>query len=209
MNASAGSLSSKQRKYCSQGAKSCAAYTGAHLKRTPSMNPTLHQPLAVHLKPQADPEFDKSCHTPLFVLRMRYAENGDWQTFVNVHAPWELLERLADNDVEAIHLETLPVNSVESRALGNRATFLVLGFRTKDGVSHPTVPRVLKLAFRRRFFGGLLGSVVGVGLLATPASWLGALLLVWGTHSVRTALPIPRQPFRIFMTVTSPSVGHP
>jgi hypothetical protein len=155
------------------------------------MNSAIHKPLALETTPLAASLPDSN----LFVLRMRYRQQGHWQTFVNVHVPVEMQQALAAGDVEAIHLEALEVNGHPQHSVTGRPDYLVVGLLTRGGQDLREVPGSFLRARRRFLVRGGGAVLAGAALLLSPLAWLGALVFAFGTHELRTAGQFRCRPF--------------
>lgn len=158
------------------------------------MNPSLHKPYAIELEPSPG-------HERLHNLRVQYRLGGNWQSFLGVHVPPELLPAICA-DVEALHLETLQTNGHPQHSLPGRPDYLVVAVASADGAKYGHLPaEYVRAAQRHRVFGVTL---MASGLVALPfglaAAFLGACLFAWGSHEWRTAGEFDCTPFRVNST---------
>lgn len=158
------------------------------------MNPTLHKPVALEAS---------VCPDGTYLLHLQYRRGGSWQTFTSVHVPPVLATALS-SDAESLHLETLQVNGYPQYCLPSAPDYLLIGVQTRDGVQHSHVPAQFTRARRKRFWRGL--ALCAAGLVALPwhplAAAVGALLLVFGSHEVRTSQEFACRPFHVNTVVS-------
>ena len=163
------------------------------------MNPSAHEPIEIRVTPWANfPELEAP---NLFNLRMRYREHGNFQMFDGVYVPAELQPVLLDGDIQALHLDTLEVNSLAAQLLPGGPGYVLLGVRRRNGEEVLHVPVALTAARATCQIFGVAACLLGCGLLAlTMAPLCGAISLVLGTHLIRTAREIPSRPFFVYKT---------
>lgn len=159
------------------------------------MNPTLHVPSDIRLGPTTVNGV-LGAEEDLFTLRIQYVCGGGWQVFHSVHVPKALQGAISNGKVESVHLETVISNSVAERSLPGSPSYLVLGVRIKEGPELQYVPAKLRASRAAYLALGLVACASAVALLGAYA-WAGALLLVAGTHAIRTAHGIPTRPFLV------------
>jgi hypothetical protein len=163
------------------------------------MNPIFHEVSRLEMYPMS------SSRAPLpgqFHLRLQYRPGRDAHNLLGVHVPAELESALASGEVVGLHIETLEVNSAASRLLPRAPSYLVLGLRCRNGEELRHVPAVLKNTRRRWSIAAIVSCVAGASLFIVLPSyaWAGALLLLAGTHLLRTARAIPIRPFFVYST---------
>lgn len=158
------------------------------------MIPTLHVPFDLRLAPTSVNGVNSSVED-LYSLRVQYLSTGAWQVFHSVHVPKPLQEALSSGTVESFHLETIIPNSPTERALPGSPSYLVMGVRLKGGPELECVPAKLRATKAAYLALGVAASACAVALLSATYTWTGALILVAGTHAIRTARGIPAHPF--------------
>lgn len=163
------------------------------------MNPSAHEPIAIQVTPWASSPALAASN--LFNLRMRYREHGNFQMFDGVYVGPELQPALLAGDIQALHLDTLEVNSLAQNLLPGGPGYLLLGVRRRNGEEVLQVPGTLTAARVTCNIFGAAACLMGCGLLAlTMAPLCGAVSLVLGTHLIRTARGLPSRPFFVYKT---------
>ena len=163
------------------------------------MNPSAHEPIEIQVTLWTD--FPELKAQNLFNLRMRYREHGNFQMFDGVYVPQELQPVLLAGDIQALHLDTLEVNSLAKHLLPGGPGYVLLGVRCRNGEEVRYVPSALTTAQATCQIFGVAACLLGCGLLAvTMAPLCGAISLVLGTHLIRTARAIPSNPFFVYKT---------
>jgi hypothetical protein len=132
---------------------------------------------------------------------MQYQQGGDVQHLLGVFVPLELQSIIQSGDVIGLHIETLEVNSIAPRLLKGGPSYVVLGVRRRNGEECVQIPKVFIAGRWRRRVSAAVAGLIGAWLVtATPLAWLGALLLVVGTHTFRSSNEIPTRPFQVYKT---------
>ena len=158
------------------------------------MNPVLHSPLFLEVAPTNE-SFSKG--RDLFDLGMRYKPEGAMQYFFNVHVPLSLQVALRAGQVKSIHLETLERNGVVSRALEDAPHYLVVGVITEAGDRFLAIPVPLRRRRSIYYWAGVFGCLIGGIALFSSHFLTGAIVLVAGSHAIRTALTLRIIPFKV------------
>ena len=154
------------------------------------MAPSYHKPLQVEVLPLVSRPAQQVPN--LFELRLLYRKGGNWQSFFPAYVPETLQEAFSKGDIDELHLETLELNGATMKSLPGQPNFIVLGARLRDGRQIDAVPPVLTRARRHRLISGCLACGLGLTALLWGAyAPVGALLLVAGSHALRTAFGIP------------------
>ena len=126
-------------------------------------------------------------------LRFRYRPEGQWQSHLAIYVPEPVRPAVESNTARVFYLETGLENSVTSKHLPHYPSRVLFGVKTTDEQVHACVPQSVVHAYRLHEWGGLATILAGVALLFTTHTWLGALLLVAGTHAMRTASGMPHE----------------
>jgi len=122
---------------------------------------------------------------------MLYTEGGNWQHYLNVHIPAAIVGHIEGGEAQVVNLETIPRNERASAALGSLALHTITAARLKDGTVVNAVPAQWRRAWLRGSVRGALLAALGCSLLLGTAPFIGACLLVVGTHDIRSAWAIP------------------
>ena len=159
------------------------------------MNPTYHRPLSLKISPTVG---QPACDAPdMFNLWLSYRPEGNSQLFLRIHVPKVLQPALTNGDVAGLHIETLEMNSLAQRSLPGQPDYQVLALQTRAGLRLSEVPVEHKRARRRYGAGAVVTILAGTALFCVNLPWVGAPLLVLGSHLVRTARQVPSRPFRV------------
>lgn len=166
------------------------------------MNPTLHHTYSIKVSPSPLATSDTVCR---FNLEITYREKGIPQIYLGVFVPASLRELLlsAENNIDAIHLETLESNSIAARELAKfceytQPGYLILGVRMRDGQEYQEVPNTLVFARRIRTVFSYVGIVVSGLLLSCSFPLTGAITYMAASHILKATLRIPAHPFHVF-----------
>ncbi len=161
------------------------------------MNPSFHRFVAISATPA---EFStRRAATDLFNLSLTY-KGGSTRTFLATHVPKALQPVINGGAADGFHMEILPVNSVASRSLVGAPEYLLLRATSSEGADISCIPGPLKRARVCRLILGGIACVAGGLLLFTPQVLAGTLVLLAGSHVLRTAREIPHSAKLVWKT---------
>lgn len=126
-----------------------------------------------------------------FHLGVRLCAGGELVRYRFTYIPKKLQVALDRDDCAAICITPLPVEFALTKLLPTQPNYLLMGVVTKGAGVITSVPRVLEQARKIGLMVGVAACVLGVLGLVSDVVWVGAALLVVGTHCVRYALTLP------------------
>lgn len=157
------------------------------------MNSTFHQPLEATLVPITSSATGGTEN--LFVLSMKYKQDGHFQVFVPVYVPVALQAKFAQGPVKGLHLETLNLEGFASASLPGKPPYLMVGVIAQDGSSVQEIPREIAGSIRRGQAASAGLGFLGLGMLLHGWPWLGALSLSAGAYLLRAVQESSFKPF--------------
>jgi len=160
------------------------------------MNALYCRPLSVKLTPTL---FSPGRTSPdLFNVILKYRPDAAPMEYSQVYIPKELQSAMQSGVVSGFHIETLEINSVTAQELPGAPKYVILQVSTTEGTAFEVIPESLLYARRKRLLIGGAACLLGGLLVFSPCAWAGAIALVLGSHSLRTAKRIPHYPLVVF-----------
>jgi len=159
------------------------------------VNPIYCRPKELRIKPTT---WKSGNNAPdVFNISLWYSVPGCLSDYFSVHIPKGLQPAMHSGQVIGFHLETLEFQGVSSKALPGAPKYAVLQVSLADGTDIELIPEVLQAERNSRRIWGTAACLIGIALLYSPYFCIGALVLVTGTHALRTARHIPHLPLLV------------
>lgn len=158
-------------------------------------NPSLHHIASLDVVPCLPADRDNQ-----FNLELHYKPEGKGHEYRNVYVPPSVQHALLFGKIKALHIETVELNSMTARCFDRQPNYLVCGIYTSDDEIHEAIPDEIRKTYVSLMSAGVVLGIGGLCALGFLNPFLGALMLVGGTHSITAAQRMPRKPLRWLTT---------